>query len=155
MLLTNTLNGLTAVAVGLILSLTNWYKNTENLDLRRKLARRQAILQSRYNQLEVLATRDSLTGLHNRKEFMRLADLELSRAARYGFPVGAIDAVAVVEGVARRRALLMRGGQPDFEKASIAFLQDYRDGKLGRISLETPESRRAMLSAVVEPVKPE
>ncbi len=86
-LLTNTLNGLTAVAVGLILSLTNWYKNTENLDLRRKLARRQAVLQSRYNQLEVLATRDSLTGLHNRKEFMRLAELELSRAARYGFAV--------------------------------------------------------------------
>ena len=89
-----------------------------------------------------------------------LAKLLLARypallTARYGFAVDGIDAVAVVEGVARRRALLMRGGQPDFEKASIAFLQDYRDGKLGRISLETPESRRAMLSAVVESVKPE
>jgi len=89
-----------------------------------------------------------------------LAKLLLARypallSARYGFPVEGIDAVAVVEGVARRRALLMRGGQPDFEKASIAFLQDYRDGKLGRISLETPDSRRAMLSAVVESVKPE
>jgi len=89
-----------------------------------------------------------------------LAKLLLARypallTARYGFPVDGIDAVAVVEGVARRRALLMRGGQPDFEKASIAFLQDYRDGKLGRISLETPESRLAMLSTVLESVKPE
>lgn len=68
-------------------------------------------------------------------------------AARYGIAVEGLDAVGVVEAVARRRALLMRGGAPDFEKASAAFLQDYRDGKLGRISLETPESRRAMLAA--------
>lgn len=86
-MLSNVSNGLTAVVVGLILSLTNWYKNTETLLLRRKLARRQTVLQSKNIQLEVLATRDSLTGLNNRKEFMRLADLELSRAARYGFPV--------------------------------------------------------------------
>jgi ribosome biogenesis GTPase A len=66
--------------------------------------------------------------------------------ARYGFPVDGIDAVAVVEGIARRRALLMRGGEPDFEKASMVLLQDYRDGKLGRISLETPETRKAMLA---------
>lgn len=71
-------------------------------------------------------------------------------AARYGFAVEGIDAVAVVEGVARRRALLMRGGQPDFEKASAVFLQDYRDGKIGRVSLETPESRREMLARAAE-----
>lgn len=72
-------------------------------------------------------------------------------AARYGFAVEGMDAVAVVEGVARRRALLMRGGQPDFEKASAVMLQDYRDGKIGRVSLETPESRRAMLAKAAEP----
>jgi ribosome biogenesis GTPase A len=27
------------------------------------------------------------------------------------------------------------------------LMQDYRDGKLGRISLETPETRRVMLAA--------
>ena len=80
-----------------------------------------------------------------------LAGLLLDRypallSARYGFSVEGIDAVAVVEGVARRRALLMRGGEPDFEKASLVLLQDYRDGKLGRISLETPETRRQMLA---------
>ena len=79
-----------------------------------------------------------------------LAGLLLARypallTARYGFPVGGIDAVAVVEGVAKRRALRTRGGDLDFEKASMIFLQDYRDGKLGRVSLETPETRRLML----------
>ena len=33
----------------------------------------------------------------------------------------------------------------------MALLQDYRDGKLGRISLETPETRRAMVAAAVTP----
>ena len=86
-----------------------------------------------------------------------LAGLLLKRypaplAARYGFPVEGIDAVAVVEGVAKRRALVMRGGEPDFEKASAVLLQDYRDGKLGRISLETPETRAAMIAAGTGPV---
>ena len=80
-----------------------------------------------------------------------LAGLLLDRypallSACYGFSVEGIDAVAVVEGVAKRRALVMRGGELDFEKASMVLLQDYRDGKLGRISLETPETRAAMLA---------
>jgi ribosome biogenesis GTPase A len=79
-----------------------------------------------------------------------LADLLLRRyperlAERYGFALEGADGVAVVEGVARRRALRMRSGEPDREKAALALLQDYRDGRLGRISLETPETRRTML----------
>ncbi len=66
---------------------------------------------------------------------------------RYGLKVAEMDAVAVVEGVAKRRALRTRGGEPDFEKASMVLLQDYRDGKLGRISLETPATRATMLAA--------
>ena len=85
---------------------------------------------------------------------MFLANLLLARypariVERYGFPVEGLDAVAVVEGVAKRRALRTRGGDLDFEKASMVLLQDYRDGKLGRISLETPETRRTMLAAAV------
>ena len=83
-----------------------------------------------------------------------LASLLLARypallEARYGFGLEGIDAVGVVEGVARRRGLLMRGGEADFEKASMVLLQDYRDGKLGRISLETPETRQLMCSEKV------
>ena len=71
-------------------------------------------------------------------------------SSRYGFVLDGVDAVAVVEGVARRRSLLLRGGGPDFEKASAVLVQDYREGKLGRISLETPETRRMMIGATNE-----
>jgi ribosome biogenesis GTPase A len=69
--------------------------------------------------------------------------------ARYGLDPAATDAVGVVEAVARRRGCILkgRGGELDFEKASIILLQDYRDGTLGRVSLETPQTRAAMLES--------
>ena len=83
-----------------------------------------------------------------------LADVLLVRyperlVERYGLTASVtepMDGVSVLEGVARRRGLRMRGGAPDLEKAALVLLQDYRDGKLGRISLETPETRRLMLA---------
>ena len=79
-----------------------------------------------------------------------LADLLLLRypalvAARYGFSVESLDGVAVIEGIAQRRGFRIRGGDADFEKASTVLLQDYRSGVLGRVTLETPETRKAML----------
>jgi ribosome biogenesis GTPase A len=70
--------------------------------------------------------------------------------ARYG--IGGeegLDGVSVVEAVARRRSCLVKGrpGELDMEKASLLLLQDYRDGILGRVSLETPATRAAMLAA--------
>jgi ribosome biogenesis GTPase A len=55
----------------------------------------------------------------------------------------------VVETVARKRGCIVkgRGGELDLEKAAMILLTDYRSGALGRISLETPESRAAMLAA--------
>jgi ribosome biogenesis GTPase A len=67
-------------------------------------------------------------------------------SARYGCAVEGLDAVGVIEAVAKRRGFLVKGGTPDLEKASLALLTDYRTGALGRISLETPETRRAMLN---------
>ena len=82
-----------------------------------------------------------------------LADLLVSRypdriAARYGLPVAELDGVGVIEGVARKRGCLVpgRSGEYNLEKASIVFLGDYRSGALGRISLESPASRVAMLT---------
>jgi ribosome biogenesis GTPase A len=80
-----------------------------------------------------------------------LADQLLARyphllTARYGFPTEGIDGVSVVEGVAKRRGFRLKGGDPDFEKAAHALLQDYRSGALGRISLETPQSRALLLA---------
>lgn len=66
--------------------------------------------------------------------------------ARYGFKLEGMDAIAVVEGVAARRGFRIKGGELDFEKGAHTFLQDYRTGTLGRISLETPLSRAARLA---------
>jgi ribosome biogenesis GTPase A len=81
-----------------------------------------------------------------------LADLLLMHypkllTARYGFATEGIDGVSVVEGVAKKRAFRIKGGDLDLEKAAHTLLQDYRTGALGRISLETPESRIALLAS--------
>ena len=81
-----------------------------------------------------------------------LADILLARypallTARYGCKIEGMDGVAVVEAVAKRRGYRLKGGEPDLEKAAMTLLTDYRTGALGRISLETPETRAAMLEA--------
>ncbi|WP_083831024.1 ribosome biogenesis GTPase YlqF [Herbaspirillum lusitanum] len=81
-----------------------------------------------------------------------LADELLKRyphllAARYGFKTEGMDGVAVVEGVAIKRGFRLKGGDFDFEKAAHTFLQDYRTGALGQITLETPATRAALLAS--------
>jgi ribosome biogenesis GTPase A len=66
--------------------------------------------------------------------------------ARYGFKTEGIDAIAVVENVAARRGFRVKGGEFDFEKAAHVLLHDYRTGALGRISLETPDTRALRLA---------
>ncbi len=66
-------------------------------------------------------------------------------AARYGCTPD-MDGVSVIEHIAARRGYRIKGGTPDFEKAAFTLLQDYRDGAIGRVSLETPESRAQMLA---------
>ena len=75
-------------------------------------------------------------------------------AARYSCNVDGLDGVGVIEAIAQRRGFRLKGGAFDLEKAALTMLQDYRDGALGRISLETPALRKAMLltGAVVAPV---
>jgi ribosome biogenesis GTPase A len=70
-------------------------------------------------------------------------------AARYGIDIAGMDAVGLVEAVGKKRGCL-RGGALDLEKAAMVLLTDFRSGALGRISLETPESRAAMLAAAKE-----
>ena len=66
---------------------------------------------------------------------------------RYKFPVEKLDGAGVIEAIAKRRGYRLKGGEQDLEKAALTLLVDYRTGTLGRISLETPESRNAMLTA--------
>ncbi|MFH1873349.1 MAG: ribosome biogenesis GTPase YlqF [Pseudomonadota bacterium] len=87
-----------------------------------------------------------------------LAELLLQRypaalAERYGFATAGMDGVGVVEAVAKKRGCIVkgrRGGELDLEKAAMVLLTDYRAGKLGRVSLETPASRAAMLAAATD-----
>ncbi len=67
-------------------------------------------------------------------------------SARYGFQTEGLDAIAVVEQVAARRGFRIKGGEFDFEKATHVLLHDYRSGALGRISLETPDTRALRLA---------
>jgi len=69
-------------------------------------------------------------------------------SARYGLATAGLDGAGLLEAVASRRGCLQRGkgGKLDLEKAAMLLLTDYRSGALGRVSLETPESRAAMLS---------
>ena len=81
-----------------------------------------------------------------------LGDILIARypkllTARYGFALDGTDGPGLIEAVAKRRGCLIKGGGLDREKASLILLDDYRSGTLGRISLETPETRAAMLEA--------
>ena len=83
-----------------------------------------------------------------------LANVLLARypkqlTARYGFSIDGLDGIAVVEAVAKKRGCLLKG-QLDLEKAAMLLLTDYRSGALGRISLETPETRRTRSNDFVE-----
>ena len=75
--------------------------------------------------------------------------------ARYGFSLEGLDAPGVLEAVAKKRGCLKkgRGAELDLEKAAMILLTDYRSGTLGRISLETPASRQAMLAAAASKPK--
>ncbi|HTH95153.1 MAG TPA: ribosome biogenesis GTPase YlqF [Rhodocyclaceae bacterium] len=88
-----------------------------------------------------------------------LGELLLARypqllTARYGFATEGMDGIGVVEAVARKRNARHTGkgrkDEYDLEKAAMLFLTDFRDGILGRISLETPETRSAMLATAAE-----
>ncbi len=49
------------------------------------------------------------------------------------------DGLALMDAIAARRRFFARGGVPDLHKVSEVLLNEFRSGRLGRISLETPE----------------
>ena len=65
---------------------------------------------------------------------------------RYGVEPAGMDGHRLISTIAKNRGYLRKGGEPHFEKAARALLQDYRSGLIGRVTLETPQSRAAMLS---------
>ena len=55
--------------------------------------------------------------------------------AQWEFPM---DSAKLLGEIALSRNLLKTGGEPDWQRASKMVLDDFRNGKTGRISLETP-----------------
>jgi len=75
-----------------------------------------------------------------------LATLLLARypkvlTKRYGFELDGLDGEGVLEAIARKRGCLRKGkgGELDREKSARILLTEYRNGILGRTSLEIPE----------------
>lgn len=44
----------------------------------------------------------------------------------------------ILEEIARKRGMLISGGEPDIERAAAALLDEFRGGKIGRITLDEP-----------------
>jgi ribosome biogenesis GTPase A len=59
-------------------------------------------------------------------------------AGRYGFSPEGMEGSRVLEAIAEKRGCIRKGGGPDREKAARILLAEYRNGTLGRASLETP-----------------
>lgn len=52
--------------------------------------------------------------------------------------VDGLTAVERMEQIAKKRGMVMRGGDVDYERVSVMLLDEYRAGELGRITLEQP-----------------
>lgn len=46
--------------------------------------------------------------------------------------------IAVYEAIAKNRGFILRGGEFDYERTAKTLIHEFRDGKIGRISLERP-----------------
>jgi ribosome biogenesis GTPase A len=90
-----------------------------------------------------------------------LADNLLKRypdllATRYKTDVSNMDGIDLLEHIAKRRSYKLKAGEWDMEKTAVTFLTEYRAGTIGRICLESPESRRLMIAAnAIQPEEPE
>mgnify|MGYP003289840133 FL=1 len=49
------------------------------------------------------------------------------------------EAWEVLKMIGKKRGMMIKGGEIDYERASVMLLDEYRGGKLGTISLEKPE----------------
>jgi ribosome biogenesis GTPase A len=59
--------------------------------------------------------------------------------------VSSIDGIDLLQAIAKRRTYKRNDGEWDMERTAMALLTDYRSGAIGRVSLESPQSRAEML----------
>jgi ribosome biogenesis GTPase A len=56
------------------------------------------------------------------------------------------DSIELLEFIAKKKNFPLRNHLPNLEKAATVLLNDYRQGYLGKISIESPESRKLKLA---------
>ncbi|HWU66106.1 MAG TPA: ribosome biogenesis GTPase YlqF [Methylophilus sp.] len=64
--------------------------------------------------------------------------------------VASIDGIDLLQAIAKRRSYKRTDGHWDMERTAMALLTDYRSGAIGRVSLESPQSRAEMLALAAE-----
>ena len=55
------------------------------------------------------------------------------------YKLDSLDGI-ITELIAKKRGMMLSGGVPDTERAAAALLDEYRSGKIGRITLERPSA---------------
>ena len=70
-------------------------------------------------------------------DMLREAEPELLMQ-RYKLEELAEDPWDVLGQICRRRGFLVRGGEYDYERGAKTLLEEFRNGKLGRFSLQAP-----------------
>ena len=50
--------------------------------------------------------------------------------------IDSLDSYDILELVGRKRGCLVSGGNVDMQKAANIFLEDFKSGKIGRVTLE-------------------
>ncbi|MCA9644549.1 MAG: hypothetical protein KC492_27850, partial [Myxococcales bacterium] len=63
-----------------------------------------------------------------------------------------VDTYLLLELIGKRRGCLLKGGELDREKAARVFLHDWRQGRLGQVSLDWTDESRLNLPKPPEPV---
>ena len=65
---------------------------------------------------------------------------------RFRFDDPTLEGEALLEAVCRGRGFLMKGGVCDYDRCCAVVLDEFRAGKLGRITLEMPQKERRRLT---------
>ena len=65
---------------------------------------------------------------------------------RYEVKELTFDSIELLEFIAKKKNFPLRNHLTDIEQAAIVLLNDYRQGYLGKISIESPESRKLKLT---------
>lgn len=69
-------------------------------------------------------------------ELLKFLHQNYAEVLKERYQIDGDDSVETLSQIARVRGCLLKGGEPDYSKAAAIVIDDFRSGKLGRITLE-------------------